>query len=281
MFSTLKISAAAVLAMAVTTSSAVAAPGGDCVDNPFIGSDCVTIEKYDEIGKADLEYANVEVMTHVQATKAYPWYAKWFDFKWSDVELIRLKDDLYDIYKPTTTVSGDDVVDEDPPDADTDDDWEWLRVIIQILLAAAENADDIVYNSVYDGTIYSPSNNTSTAAVLQLRRLGNNVSAILWTDVGLVADTSWFLTCPDVDIPAGAFPFDATMVSGTMRAEGHVTKHLSIAGIGAGSVTADFSVEVLSDYEHLVADVQISTPTGCSDTAMTGTFTRRIGSEFQ
>lgn len=109
-----------------------------------------------------------------------------------------------------TVVDGDDLVDESGGEEE-DDDWEWLRVLIQLLLGTSEHVDDIVYNSVYDGEIHSPGSGTSAIAVLQLRRLGDDVTATLWIDGGLIADTSWFLTCPDVDMPAGVFPFTATM----------------------------------------------------------------------
>jgi hypothetical protein len=66
-----------------------------------------------------------------------------------------------------------------------------------------------------------------------------------------------------------------------LRSTGSVSRTISLVGVGAGSVTATYSLEVRADLEHLVADIALTTPTGCSDTALTGTFTRRIGSQYQ
>lgn len=266
------------------TAAANAAPGGECDDRETVAqySDCM-IERA-PVGEPALRASELVAVTHTGAMKIRDWYAGWFIEKWDRDDLVIAHDERDPI--GPTVASGDDLVDESDGEEE-DDDWEWLRVLIAILIGASEQADDIVYNSTYDGEIHSPGTGTSANAVLQLRRLGDDVTATLWTDGGLVVDTSWFLTCPDIDVPAGVFPFTATMDPATqatptpLRATGSLSRSLSLAGVGAGSVAATYSLEVLSDLDHLVADVAIATPIGCSNTALTGTFTRRIGSQYQ
>jgi hypothetical protein len=272
-------------------TAATAAPDGECDGRETVAKygTCM-LERY-PIARADLRPSGLVAISHTTAMKDRPWYAEWFIAKWDRHELVAVHDTVDPI--GPTVVDGEEIVDESGEEEDDDDGWDWLRIIIALILGASEHADDIVYNSVYDGEVYSPSNNSSAIAVLQLRRLGSDVNATLWTDNGLIADTSWLFVCPDVDVPAGVFPFAATMDPPLpppspnappplqLRSTGSVSKPISLAGIGAGSVVASFSLEVMADLEHLVADIALTTPTGCSDTALTGTFVRRIGSQYQ
>ena len=266
------------------TTAVAAAPGGQCDDRETVAKYSACMLESAPIGLAALHESELVAITHTGAMKIRDWYAGWFIEKWDRDDLVIMHDDRDPI--GPTVADGDDIIDESG-DEDEDDGWDWLRVLIALILGASEHADDIVYNSVYDGEIHSPGNNTSAVAVLQLRRLGDDVTATMWTDSGLVADTSWFLVCPDVDVPAGVFPFTATMDATTpatpmpLRSTGSLSKDISLAGVGAGSVVASYSLQILPDLEHLVADIALATPAGCSDTAMTGTFTRRIGSQYQ
>jgi hypothetical protein len=266
-------------------TAATAAPDRDCNDRRTIAEYGACMRERSRIGTATVRPSGLVAITHTTAMKDVEWYASWFRELWDRNELV-VAHDLRDPIGPTV-VDGDEIVDESGEEEDGDDGWDWLRILIAIFIGASEHADDIVYNSVYDGEIHSPGNNTSAVAVLQLRRLGDDVTGTLWIDNGLVADTSWLFVCPDIDVPAGVFPFTATMDPTTpsnpmpLRSTGSISRPISLAGVGAGTVAASYTLEVLSDLEHLVADVTITTPTGCSDTALTGTFTRRIGSQYQ
>ncbi len=277
MFSQLTHVMAVALSLSIA-APAFAAPQEDECDKIYSLDHFMDCEKAKLIAQkeAKTDYDKyIFPLIHEEATKAYAWYAQWFVEKYGELELQTIDD----MYIGTETIDAEEIVDED---VDNDDDWEWLRFVIRFLIAAAENSldiDDIAFNSVYDGTVYSPSNQTSASAVLRLARApdSNDLTATLWVDQGLVADTSWGFLCPDVAIPAGAFPFGARMTS-DWDAEGGITRNIKVPGFGTHSIGADFSLTLLSNYDNLVGGIAIDAPFGCSDTTMTATFTRRPGS---
>lgn len=297
MFSKLTHVAAVALSLSIA-APAFAAPKEDECDKLYSLDHFLDCEKAKLIAQKEAKTDDNYKMPliHEEATKAYAWYAQWFVEKYGELELQKIDD----VYVGTETMDAEEIVDEDATD-----DWEGVRrLILAIIKYAIDNANsldtgDIAFNSVYDGTVYSPSNQTSASAVLQLARTPkapntngpntNDVTATLWVDNGLVADTSWGFAgvgCPDVAIPAGVFPFRAHMnttvapddLGNLLNAKGSITRNIKVLGIGTGSIGANFSLALQSGYDNLAAAVSINTPTGCSDTTMTATFTRRPGS---
>jgi hypothetical protein len=181
-------------------------------------------------------------------------------------------------------------VSEDPAYDESDDDaqaradaWEGLLSFLKLFVLLVQGADAYIdalgLTGQYDGRVCHGEDGSGPCvdAFLTLQHNGGAVDGrILVTESGLELDGG---ACGGVEVPVISLPVHATSSSLT-QAQGGTTRQVDYTFFWTGDATVDFDLTLGSDRETLVVDIDLTLEDPCADSALRGTFTRRMDALF-